>query len=154
VVNLSADGARYKDFAQQLQSASGRFDTVLVMGGGNDVIRLTGEDKLREQVERVAALAREHGARVILMPPGNVGNAPFFMRPVSWYMDRRSRMLHGIVRETAARTGAAYVNLYKDRESDPFAQRPEELHAADGLHPSDAGYRLWVEELRRQAALG
>jgi lysophospholipase L1-like esterase len=69
-------------------------------------------------------------------------------------MDRRSRTLHAVVRETAARTGASHVNLYKDRGSDPFAQRPQEFHAADGLHPSDAGYALWTEELRKQAATG
>ena len=79
------------------------------------------------------------------------GNAPFFFRPYAWVMERESRKLHAIVREVAAGTGATYVNLYRDRDSDPFAQRPRELHAADGLHPSDAGYQLWLAELRRQA---
>lgn len=153
IVNLAADGARYEDFALQLQSGSGYFDVVLVLGGGNDVIRLTGQDKLRQDVLYVAQLARKRGAAVIMMPPGNAGNAPFFWRPLAWWMTRRSQALHAAVREAAQATGAAYVNLYKPRGEDPFAQRPAELHARDGLHPSDAGYALWLQELQRQANL-
>ncbi|RYF42423.1 MAG: hypothetical protein EOO25_06740 [Comamonadaceae bacterium] len=153
IVNLAADGARYADFAQQLRSGEGYFDLVLVLGGGNDVIRLTGQGKLRQDVLEVAQLARKRGSQVILMPPGNAGNAPFFWRPLAWWMTRRSQALHAAVREAAQATGAAYVNLYKPRSQDPFAQRPKELHARDGLHPSDAGYALWLAELRRQGGL-
>lgn len=154
VVNLASDGAKYADFARQLERAQGRFDYVLVLGGGNDVIRLTAPERLRQDVRRTAQLARERGDRVVLMPPGNVGNAPFFFPPLSWWMDRRSRVLHQAVREAAQASGATYVDLYQDAYSDPFAQRPRLMHAADGLHPSDAGYRLWMEELARQAGWG
>lgn len=150
VVNKASAGARYEDFAAQLQSAQGQFDTVLVLGGGNDVIRLTRQDELRAAVRRTVALARERGARVVLMPPGNVGNAPFFLWPLARWMDHRSQQLHAIVREEAQRGGAHYVNLYQDKAHDPFAQRPRHFHAADGLHPSDAGYALWLQELQRQ----
>ncbi len=153
IVNRATDGAKYEDFAAQLQSSSERFDTVLVLGGGNDVIRLTGEAALRASVRKVAALAAERGAKVILMPPGNVGNAPFFWPPLSWWMTRRSQTLHAIVRDVARATGAVYVDLYKPRSEDPFALRSKELHAKDGLHPSDGGYSHWVAELDRQAKL-
>ena len=151
VVNRAADGARYEDFARQLAASDERFDAVLVLGGGNDVIRGTPQEALRQQVRRVADLARERSSTVVLMPPGNVGNAPFFFRPVGWWMTRRSQALHAVVREASAATGARYVNLYQPRSTDPFAQRADQLHASDGLHPSDAGYVLWLDELRRQA---
>lgn len=151
VVNRGADGARYRDFIAQLQASDERFDTVLVLGGGNDVIRLTGEQALRTHARRVAELAAQRGARVIFMPPGNVGNAPFFFPPLSWVMTQRSQVLHAAVREAASGSGAQYVRLYKPRAEDPFAQQPELLHARDGLHPSDAGYRLWLAELSSQA---
>ena len=73
VVNKAADGARYAEFARQLEGVSDNFDIVLVLGGGNDVIRLTNADKLRSDVHRVAELARERGKRVILMPPRKRG---------------------------------------------------------------------------------
>ncbi len=152
VVNRASDGAKYADFARQLKQDTERFDTVLVLGGGNDVIRFTGETELAQSIATVADLAKERGKNVILMPPGNVGNAPFFFAPASWLMTRRSQTLHALVQEAAQRTGASYVNLYKPKATDPFAQRPNELHAKDGLHPSDAGYREWLSELNRQAS--
>ncbi len=153
IENRAADGARYADFARQLQSSPDRFDAVLVLGGGNDVIRATSIETLRRQVRQTAQLARQRAHTVVLMPPGNVGNAPFFTQPFSWWMDRRSRALHEIVRDVAESTGVTYVNLYRPAAADPFAQRPGELHARDGLHPSDAGYELWLQELEVQAKL-
>lgn len=153
IVNRASDGARYADFAHQLAMDGEHFDFVLVLGGGNDVIRFTGAEQLRADVLRTAKLASLRGTTVVMMPPGNVGNAPFFWPPLSWLMTRRSQALHAVVREVAQATGARYVNLYKERAQDPFAQRPKELHARDGLHPSDAGYLEWMQELDRQAAL-
>ncbi len=59
----------------------------------------------------------------------------------------------GLMADAAARHGATYVNLFQERADDPFARRPE-LNARDGLHPSDAGYRVWFAELDSQADLG
>jgi lysophospholipase L1-like esterase len=151
--NLARDGATFAGVISQLEAASSRHDLVLVQAGGNDVIRLRSMDAVRADVERVAELASARGGRVVFMPAGNVGNAPFFFPPLSWYMASRARALHAIVSETAARHQAVYVNLYKDKAHDPFAQQPG-LNAADGLHPSDAGYRVWFDELMAQAQLG
>jgi lysophospholipase L1-like esterase len=149
IVNRGRDGAKFADIADQLQGV-GRHDVVLVLGGGNDVIRLTPRDSLEREVMLALQRAGAAAPRVIVMPAGNVGNAPFFFAPWSWWMTTRSRMLHAVVRDAAQAQGAAYVNLYKDRADDPFAQRPHALHAADGLHPSDAGYAQWLQELNAQ----
>ncbi|MBW0169396.1 MAG: GDSL family lipase [Hydrogenophaga sp.] len=150
--NRARDGATFAGVIEQLEAATARYDLVLVQAGGNDVIRLRKLDDVRADIERVATLARARGQRVLLMPAGNVGNAPFFFPPASWLMTSRARSLHGFVREAATRHQAAYINLFKDKAKDPFAQQPE-LNAADGLHPSDAGYRVWFDELMTQAQL-
>ena len=67
-------------------------------------------------------------------------------------MTWRSRRLREAVGETAARQGAVLVSLFREATDDPFVHRPE-LNAADGLHPSDAGYRVWFGELMAQASL-
>lgn len=152
IVNLAKDGARFADIARQLEaSGSERFDAVLVLGGGNDVIRFTGEELLSYEIGRATALALSRAGFVVLMPSGNVGSAPFFFPPWSWLMTARSKKLHAMVGEAAASQGALYVNLFKDKAEDPFAQRPDDLNAKDGLHPSDAGYRIWYDELNAQA---
>ena len=58
-----------------------------------------------------------------------------------------------MVRDEAALRGLAYVDLYKSRDDDPFAQEPGRYNAADGLHPSDQGYGLWLHELLAQSPL-
>lgn len=154
VVNRAQDGARFADIARQLEAVgSERIDAILMLGGGNDVIRFTGDAVLAHQVERAVALAHSRAGLVVLTPSGNVGSAPFFFPPWSWVMTSRSRQLHRTVREAATSQGALYVNLFKEKAEDPFAQRPDELNAKDGLHPSDAGYRLWYDELNAQADL-
>lgn len=151
IENRARDGATFADVADQL-SGSERFDIVLVQAGGNDVIRLRGLDALRSDIDRVVDLARSRADVVVLMPAGNVGNAPFFFPPLSWLMTQRSRHLHAFVAAAAARTGAVYVNLFQERSADPFVN-DKALNASDGLHPSDAGYRVWWQELRTQADL-
>lgn len=149
--NRSRDGARFRDLAAQLEGSE-HFDIVLVQAGGNDVIRLRGLQALERDIEQVASLARARGHRVILMPAGNVGNAPFFLAPLSWLMTERSRALHRLVKEAAGRIGADYVNLFHEREDDPFVRDPQ-LNARDGLHPSDAGYKVWLQALQTQAGV-
>jgi lysophospholipase L1-like esterase len=123
-----------------------------VMAGGNDVIRLRDFDAVRADLDRVLASARERGGQVLLMPAGNVGNAPFFLPPLSWWMTARARTLHAQARAAAAAQGVLLVNLFQPADEDPFVQQPG-LHAADGLHPSDAGYAAWRRTLDAQAAL-
>jgi lysophospholipase L1-like esterase len=151
IENRAGDGASLADVAAQLGGGE-RYDVVLVQAGGNDVIRLRRRDAMRRDVERIVLLAQRRADVVVLMPAGNVGNAPFFFPPVSWLMTWRSRHLHGFVRDAAARHDALYVNLFHERADDPFVRR-RELNARDGLHPSDAGYRVWFAELRAQADL-
>lgn len=151
IENRARDGARFEQVAAQLE-AGGRFDIVLIQAGGNDVIRLRGLEAMRADIDRVADLGRERAPLVIFMPAGNVGNAPFFFVPLSWWMTQRSRAMHRHVAASAQRTGAVYVNLFEERETDPFVSTPS-LNADDGLHPSDAGYRVWWQALQVQADL-
>ena len=151
--NLASNGARFADVVSQLEAADAGHDLVLILAGGNDVMGLTSEQALQAGIEQAVALARRKGRLVVLMPAGNVGHAPFFSPPLTWWMAARSEQLHRIIRRVAARTGAVYVSLLRPRDDDPFVQRADELNAADGLHPSDAGYRVWYASLRQQGGL-
>ena len=52
----------------------------------------------------------------------------------------------------ASRHMAIYVNLFHQRDRDPFVEHPGP-NAPDGLHPGDAGYRVWYDELKMLAGL-
>jgi lysophospholipase L1-like esterase len=151
IENRARDGARFADVLAQLTGPE-RFDIVLVQAGGNDVIRLRDLDALRKDIDLVVDAAAVRAPVVVVMPAGNVGNAPFFFAPLSWLMTQRSRDLHRFVADSTARRGAVYVNLFHERADDPFVADPG-LNASDGLHPSDAGYRSWWQALRTQAGL-
>ncbi len=151
IENRGRDGAKFNELLEQLDGVE-RFDMVLVMAGGNDVIQFRGLEALRDDIDRVTQRARQRADLVMLMPSGNVGNAPFFSVPFTWLMTWRSRQLHTFVREAASRHGATVVNLFHERDDDPFVRHPE-LNASDGLHPSDAGYRVWFDALLQQVAL-
>jgi lysophospholipase L1-like esterase len=152
IENRGRDGATFAEVPHQLDASAARFDVVLVLAGGNDVIRLRDLDNTGSHLDRIAQLAKARADTVVLMPAGNVGNAPFFFPPVSWWMASRSRELHALVRAAAQRQGVGYVRLFKERADDPFAQH-KELNAKDGLHPSDGGYQVWFRELMAQSAL-
>lgn len=149
--NLGANGARWADLPAQLSVAGHGYDAVLVLAGGNDVIRLTARETLQQQVDAVLCQAAQVGRAVVVMPPGDVGHAPFFPPPASWWMSHRSQMLHALIRRAATARGATYVGLLRPRSEDPFVAEAARLHAADGLHPSDAGYAQWYDSLARQA---
>ena len=151
--NLAANGAKFADVAQQLKGAGVGYDMVLVLAGGNDVIRFTPMFSLRNELQQTVALAAQKGRHVVLMPCGNVGHAPFFAAPLTWVFARRSERLHGVVQEVAATQGAQYVRLLRPRDEDPFVIHRDTLNAADGLHPSSAGYAEWYRELVVQGGL-
>ncbi len=151
--NLATNGAKFEDVQAQLDRAGPGYDLVLVLAGGNDVIRLTSEQELRAHMEQVIRTAKSRGRQVVLMPCGNVGHAPLFIPPVSWIMESRSKRLHASAQTVALDSGVRYIRLLKPRAQDPFVQRADELNAADGLHPSSAGYQQWYEELVRQEGL-
>jgi len=151
--NLAANGARFADVVAQLHRAPAGYDLVLVLAGGNDVIRFTTEATLRPQLEQALTLAQQKGQQVVVMPCGNVGHAPFFMAPLSWALSLRSENLHAMVKELAHTRQVRYVSLLKPRAQDPFVVHSKTLNAADGLHPSSDGYQAWYHELVAQGGL-
>jgi lysophospholipase L1-like esterase len=157
VDNRARDGAKFDAVPAQLLAANNApgYDLVLICAGGNDVMRGTDLNALTASVERSFVAAKgalKPGGLVLVQPAGNVGNAPFFWPPVSSLMGRRSREFHAMVQAVAQQHGVRYVSLYKDKSQDPFVQRSD-LHASDGLHPNDAGYAVWRDELLAQSDL-
>lgn len=146
--NLAVDGARLADVAAQIDSRGAeRFDMILIMAGGNDVLRFTPLTRLRVEATRINAAAMAIARHVAWMPPGNLGAVPAWYWPMSRIIERRSRRVRATLVDVAGSMCAIYVDLYHPVEVDPFAVDSKRFLAADGVHPSGAGYCYWTAAL-------
>ena len=96
VHNQASDGARFDAVPAQLAAtAEGQgYDVVLIQAGGNDVIRGTDAAVLAEVLEVSIGAAKAQlrpGGVAIVQPAGNVGNAAFFLPPLSHAADEPTR---------------------------------------------------------------
>ena len=147
VDNYAESGARVADLPGQIAKADlGEYDTILVQIGGNDIIRLR---PAHEAAEGLAVLLKTlpKTERLVVMSAGNVGGStlfPFFIRPLHTSLNKA---YHTELERVVTDAGGIYVSLYEPPATDPFALDPEKYFAADGLHPSSAGYRVWFAKL-------
>jgi len=154
IVNRAQDGAKVEDIFQQLKDfRNGEFDLVLLQVGGNDIIRFTALDRLNDSISEVLSLAGDKGGKVIFMSTGNVGLAPVFFPPVNWIYTRRTRQVREIFMAVSRREKIEYIDLFKEKDEDPFSRDAAIYYAADTLHPGSEGYRLWYEELKLQSSI-
>ncbi|SFN90069.1 Lysophospholipase L1 [Actinomadura madurae] len=122
-------------------------DLVVVTTGINDLIRRRPLRRwTADMTELIAALRdRYPGARLLVagMPP--VHRFPALPRPLRSVLGARARAMDLITSEAAAVGGAVHVPM------DEAMARDRRLFAADGFHPSAAGYRAWAQDLARAA---
>jgi lysophospholipase L1-like esterase len=154
VVNRSRNGARTRDACLQLvQEDDARFDVVLVHVGGNDIFRRTPLDRLAADVETLLANAAAAGTHVLVTTTPNVGLAPAFFAPLSWWLSLRSRQVRDLFAAAARRHGAHYANFFHPRSCDPFSRDWRRYYAADGVHPSSECYGYVYRALLRATPL-
>lgn len=147
VVNLGRNGARFADVAEQLRRARGHYDTVLILAGGNETTSRHSLGRIEGELRDLLRLARSKAPRVVFMPGGNLGNAALFEWPLSAWLGHRSREMRRVEKRVAGEEGVLFVDLFRERDEDPFVKEPQRFLARDGLHPSDDGYGLWYGQL-------
>lgn len=146
--NYAKSGAVTTELMGQIEKAQlESYDLVLVQIGGNDIIRFTSADKTAEEL-RTALIALPESKKVIVISAGNVGGAtilPWFIRPAYTHLNKQ---YHAAFARVVAEQGGIYVNLYEDPGSRLIENQPEIYLAADGFHPSSAGYAIWFEAIK------
>ena len=148
VENHAVSGAVVGDLKAQVASASrASYDLILIQVGGNDIIRFTSADTAGETL-RDALQSLPAADRVIMISAGNVGGATLFPWPVRPFHTKLNREYHDIFAQVAAEEGITYVNFKDAASTKEIQDNPDIYLAADGLHPSSEGYRLWFEEIR------
>ena len=140
VENYAVSGATVSDLLSQIKQAKrDHYSLILILIGGNDIIRFHSATKSADTVAR-ALEALPRSDTTLLAGPGNVGGAtlfPFFMRP---FYTNLNLAYHAQFEMIAKTKGASYVNLYETPSTDPFIKQPKVYLAEDGLHPSSEGY--------------
>ena len=149
IVNLGENGNRVKNLAKEFNSeAYQNFNLIVIQAGGNDILRFTPLKQIKNDLDALLKNARQASGQVIVLHSGNIGLAPFFPRPFGWIWSYRTRQVRELYMRVAKENGAVYVDLYTERENDPFFQDVKKFYAPDFLHASGEGYGIWYEKIR------
>ena len=149
IENLSVSGRKTAELIPVLTELGGQYDRVILQIGGNDITYFSDTDQLASDIALVLAEAKRLSAHVMLLTSGNVGNAPILPRPLAFLWHRRTLQVRDIFMRASGEAGVTYVDLYREKRSDPFFLEPYRYHAIDLFHPSSEGYGLWYEELKK-----
>jgi lysophospholipase L1-like esterase len=150
VCNLCVAGATVGDVLQAVRGLPPRerFDLVLVLAGGNDVLRRTDLRRLSGHARSLCTALRERSRAVLWAGMANVGLAPLFVPPFSWWATRRTRQVNRLLAAEASACGACFVDFFHERGADPFSADPARFYAADGVHPSAEAYAWCYGRMR------
>jgi lysophospholipase L1-like esterase len=150
VHNAATYGATVAEVLTQLRTLpQGRpFDLALVFAGGNDVLQRTPQRVLRDAIRELLDALHERCGRIVWVGMANVGLAPAFLPPLSWWLTFRTRRVSRIVADEVARRGDHFVDFFRERAADPFSAEPQWFYADDGVHPSAHAYAYTYDRIR------
>jgi len=155
VMNVARSGARLAHVRHQLEGLEPArpVSLVIVLCGGEDVIRGASRRRVRSAIDGIVARVRELGGRLILVPPGIVGRAPIWLPPLSSYYTWRARRVNRAIFDAARQhADVEVIDLAPARSANRLQRNRERDYASDGLHPSDVGYGAWFERIVQQSA--
>ncbi len=150
IENVSVSGRKTAELIPVLEVlGTHQYDQIIIQIGGNDITYFSDRDTLAGDIATVLQEAKRVSPQVILLTSGNVGNAPILPRPLAFLWHRRTLQVRDIFIEAAEEASVTYVDLYRDKKTDPFFLEPYRYHASDLFHPSSEGYGLWYEEFKK-----
>jgi len=149
IINLGTDGSRTRDVMVQLKKvADQKFDMVIISTGGNDIWHFSNIKKLGRNLEEALDLAKEiSNHKVILLLYNNIGSAPIFSFLIRGLLKRRARKVQEKFQNVAELKKVPCIELFAQEENNPFLQNPDLLYAADKIHPSSEGYKMWYNRM-------
>jgi lysophospholipase L1-like esterase len=158
ITNLAVSGARLEDVRKQVAAlapggAASAYDLILLMVGGNDVLRLTPLGRLAQDADVLLPELARLGRKVLWLCSANIGLAPMFVPPLSWWASFRTYRVCMLFERMATRHGVRFISVFRQRGEEPFSSEPSIYFSLDGVHPSSAAYRVCYEHLREAACL-
>lgn len=149
ITNKGVNGSRVADLVDRFtEFEDDQFDLVLIQIGGNDIVRFTNLADLETNLNTVFTEANRVGKEVIILHCGNLGTAKLLPLGTRWIFTQRTAKVRAIYQRLAPQYQAAYIDLWRLGDSDPFANDPDTFYAADYFHPSSAGYADWYAHIK------
>lgn len=126
------------------QMPNDQHDYVLVGLGGNDVMKLSSPKKWRRDMTELLGILRDAnpGAVIFLSNCPMIKYSPAIPQPIKGILWELSMMHDANIRELTAQMERVF---YYPQPVDV----PLEGFFADGIHPSEKGYRDWTEAMMR-----
>ena len=121
-----------------------RFDHILLGIGGNDVMKLSSPKKWRRDMLELLGRLRDHSpdAQVFISNCPMIIHSPAIPQPIKGILWELSKMHNANILEfTADLDRVHYYPQPVDVEFEGFF--------ADGIHPSEQGYRDWADAMLR-----
>ncbi|MGI9034896.1 MAG: SGNH/GDSL hydrolase family protein [Pyrinomonadaceae bacterium] len=118
-----------------------KFDYIVVGLGGNDVIKLSSPHKWRRTMTQLIGILKKRNpaAKIFITNVAAVNLSPALPQPIRGILWQLSKMHNANILE--------FSKSFKDVFYYP---QPKEVPAdffSDGIHPSEAGYALWAEDI-------
>ena len=149
LLNVAVSGATTADVLRdQVDRVREAHPTLVTLGvGANDVTRGTTPEAFARDFEALlGALEDEVEGPIVVTNVPDLSLAPAVTGVPRQALRARVEAENELIREIASRHGVRVVDVFSSSR-DELAQRPTTLFAADGYHPSDAGYALWAEAM-------
>lgn len=156
LVNVCRNGAQMADVITQLDAVAqpaAPFDIALIFAGGNDVLQSTRPATLARQTRGVIERVRRLADRTVWVGCPNLGLAPAFLPPFSWWFSWRTRCTAQLIADVAHGQGVDFVDFAGDEHHRRIRSCRSSYFAADGVHPSVAAYGYCFEVLGQRAAI-
>lgn len=149
ITNVAVNGAITRDILRQFEKYTYlRYDVIIISTGGNDIWSLMTMRTLRKDLVNVLALAKTMSrGHVIVLFFGNAGSAPLFPYFVRKLLFSRERKTLKVFLDVCKQRDVQLIELFTEKNKNPFVEDPKRYFSADGLHPSGAGYALWYEHI-------
>ena len=150
IVNIAVSGVETPGLPAQLQSVAGQhFSLAVLIISGNDVVHFKNLQLSRKALNKSITVAKQLADHVVVMPEGNLGNAPIFPRLVSLAFTPRSRQVNQVFQAVAKERQVTFVNIFYERQADPWRHHYHRFYAVDYFHPSGVGYHDWYQAIRQ-----
>ena len=153
IETLAENGAKVKDLHGQLARAQyTEYDLIVVGVGGNDIVKLTQFSAIDHELIAFLDDVTKIAPRIILCHCVNVGNIGFFLFPLNYFYDYRTRRLSQLYARISSKfPGVSYVNFYRPIGDDHYDRTTrKKFIAGDAFHPNDHANQYFFDIIWRQ----